>query len=109
MRKHETFKRAKGMAYVSRSCPFLLVCFGSYRHVPDCRSVTAFAHVSSHDIEGNRSDMEGSVKEVTKLENTPLSDFNFHTEQCEKHADGSKIDKWIFQSASFMLRKNLSH
>lgn len=24
MRRHETFKRAKGMTYVSRSCPFLM-------------------------------------------------------------------------------------
>ncbi len=31
-----------------------------------------------------------SVKEITKLENTSLSDFNLHTEECEKHADGSK-------------------
>jgi len=26
------------------------------------------------------------VKEITKLENTSLSDFKLHTEECEKHA-----------------------
>ncbi len=29
---------------------------------------------------------ERSVKEITKLENTSLSDFKLHTEECEKHA-----------------------
>ena len=26
------------------------------------------------------------MKEITKLENTSLSDFKLHTEECEKHA-----------------------